>query len=205
MALRCAIFALCSIMLGSAVANAQKPPTTANLDALYGAGKHREVLALVDAMIKGDELLTASDWLRTKVEAGAPYPYAERIGHMLRSHFPHAPPLQQTAAAYLAYAGIIALRESIVCADREAGERIVGEIEARGAEILAIVRAMPVEGRGNAAQTAIKFEIQNGSKRNRGEMLCDARVPEAYWRPLELAARRAILIVPQRFMQIEFE
>lgn len=205
MAWRRAAFVLCGLLLCNAVASAQKPPTTANLDALYNAGKHREVLARVDAMIAGDELLTASEWLRTRVEAGAPYPYAERIGHMLRSHFPHAPPLQQTAAAYLAYAGIIALRESIVCADRSVGERVVGEIEARGAEILAIVRAMPVEGRGNAAQTAIKFEIQNASRRSRGEMLCDARVPEAYWRPLELAARRAILIVPQRFMQIEIE
>jgi hypothetical protein len=199
------LFGVWLSVCGAATGVAQTDPVTGLLDALYRAGKHREALATVDVVADGGAILVASEWLRKKVEAGAPYPYAERIGHLLRSRFPAETPLQQTAAAYIAYAGIIALRESIRCADRTVGERTVAEIEARGAKILATIHDMPTELRFDSAKTAITFEIENESRRDRGEMLCDAFLPEAYWKPLELAARRAVIIVPERFMQIKLQ
>lgn len=199
------LFCLWLAVCGATTGAAQTDPVTGLLDALYRKGSHREALAVVDAVADGGAILVASEWLRKKVEAGAPYPYAERIGHLLRSRFPAETPLEQTAAAYIAYAGIVALRESTRCADRGVGERTVAEIEARGAKILATIREMPGELRLQAVQTAIMFEIEYESRRTRGEMLCDAVLPEAYWKPLELAARRAVVIVPERFMQIKLQ
>lgn len=197
---------LCGFLLSlclACAASAQAPADKKPFAALYERGAHREALAAIDALIANGEFVDIFGWLREAVAAGAPYPYAERTAQMLLRMFPEAQVMREVAVAHIIYAGTIALRESIVCTDRDLGERTLTEIEARHAEFLRAVRNWPVEAREAARQRSINMELEIQPKRKQAEMLCTARVPDPYWQPLETAARRAILIVPKRILALE--